>query len=363
MTAKDEMNVLKKKLSDYDKQTMGQRDLCRAMNIFHNRNTFKIGDILTVLFREHTVDVTVSECKGTLRNTVDHQSIPIDLVTSKNLPDWDIRERLCSDMSMIFCQHLKERLHSMYNVDSEKIPNDAESSLAQESSKEDTILLNPSGARCTHCSEHEKIHRTDVSWIQSTGKSAGYKYEQLICGSCEALFFHKVWKGVPDKTNNEKIPSDAEIEQRIAIENRQRKEDEIKAAKQQKIDQYRETHFSELEQIRIRADQAEKELIVAEYQKTFNSMIGRLDRILSELIDTAQTNLDKYDKQTLKHHAEDMIGAGEKILKLINPMMTAEEYMTNPHPKTGRTLDHEDLIRDMMNKDIMAPKEGYNGAK
>ncbi len=52
--------------------------------------------------------------------------------------------------------------------------------------------------------------------------------------------------------------------------------------------------------------------------RPFDNMIGRLDRLLSELIDFAKNEVyDKPDEQTLKHHAEDMIGAGNKILELM----------------------------------------------
>lgn len=51
----------------------------------------------------------------------------------------------------------------------------------------------------------------------------------------------------------------------------------------------------------------------------FDLNIGRLDRMLSELIESAASgSLDDPDKQTLKHHAEDMIGAGNKIIKLLH---------------------------------------------
>lgn len=59
-------------------------------------------------------------------------------------------------------------------------------------------------------------------------------------------------------------------------------------------------------------------------QNEFNESIGRLDRILSLMIcwsmmaimadDKPVGGLDEANRQTLKHHAEDMIGAGQKIL-------------------------------------------------
>lgn len=51
-------------------------------------------------------------------------------------------------------------------------------------------------------------------------------------------------------------------------------------------------------------------------QGTFDLTIGQLDRVLSKLVLWGKdATLDEADKQTLKHHAEDMIAAGQKILK------------------------------------------------
>ena len=51
-------------------------------------------------------------------------------------------------------------------------------------------------------------------------------------------------------------------------------------------------------------------------QDEFNLTIGRLDRVLSEMHSYSKDiNLDIQNRQTLKHHAEDMIGLGEKIIK------------------------------------------------
>lgn len=58
-------------------------------------------------------------------------------------------------------------------------------------------------------------------------------------------------------------------------------------------------------------------------QQAFNQMIGDLDEVLSKMIlcaiqISALTHHEiSPNYQTLKHHAEDMIGAGEKILKLL----------------------------------------------
>lgn len=48
-------------------------------------------------------------------------------------------------------------------------------------------------------------------------------------------------------------------------------------------------------------------------------IIGRLDRSISEMIEVGnrRNELDSPDRQTLKHHAEDMKLAGEHILKKI----------------------------------------------
>ena len=51
-------------------------------------------------------------------------------------------------------------------------------------------------------------------------------------------------------------------------------------------------------------------------QIEFDLTIGRLDRVLSKLVMWGRDKeLDQPNKQTLKHHAEDMIAAGNNILK------------------------------------------------
>lgn len=50
-------------------------------------------------------------------------------------------------------------------------------------------------------------------------------------------------------------------------------------------------------------------------QELFDMTIGRLDRVLSELVSYARQGVDGPNSQTLKHHAEDMIAAGQHILK------------------------------------------------
>jgi len=52
------------------------------------------------------------------------------------------------------------------------------------------------------------------------------------------------------------------------------------------------------------------------HQDDFDNTIGRLDRVLSKLVLWGKDqDIDLPNKQTLKHHAEDMIAAGQKILK------------------------------------------------
>ncbi len=47
-----------------------------------------------------------------------------------------------------------------------------------------------------------------------------------------------------------------------------------------------------------------------------DNTIGRLDRVLSEfLLLTQSETLDEADYETLKHHAHDLIGAGESGLQ------------------------------------------------
>ena len=49
----------------------------------------------------------------------------------------------------------------------------------------------------------------------------------------------------------------------------------------------------------------------------FDMLIGRLDRMVSEMMVAAKsTTLDAADRQTLKHHAEDVIAAGQRVLEI-----------------------------------------------
>ncbi len=52
--------------------------------------------------------------------------------------------------------------------------------------------------------------------------------------------------------------------------------------------------------------------------RPFDAMIGKLDRLLSEfLIEAKSETLDEADLQTIKHHAEDLIGVGKAALEAI----------------------------------------------
>lgn len=65
----------------------------------------------------------------------------------------------------------------------------------------------------------------------------------------------------------------------------------------------------------------------------FDGVIGRLDRCLSEFLDLFSAELDEPDRQTLKHHADDLIGVGSSMLKKLQP--NTEQQSTSPkvnHP-------------------------------
>lgn len=79
------------------------------------------------------------------------------------------------------------------------------------------------------------------------------------------------------------------------------------------------------------------------FQSDFDLLIGRLDRVLSELVNCgraakggyqgpASLIMDEPNKQTLKHHAEDMIAAGQKILKDLGA-----EVQGTPQPGEDQT--------------------------
>lgn len=49
-------------------------------------------------------------------------------------------------------------------------------------------------------------------------------------------------------------------------------------------------------------------------REEFDQVIGRLDRLLSEFLLLTQAPVDEADRQTLKHHADDLVGVGQKAL-------------------------------------------------
>lgn len=77
------------------------------------------------------------------------------------------------------------------------------------------------------------------------------------------------------------------------------------------------------------------------HRDEFDQTIGQLDRVLSKLVNwgrgvqrvkansfSSEACIDEPDQQTLKHHAEDMIAAGQKILKDLG-----HEVEGTPQPK------------------------------
>lgn len=67
------------------------------------------------------------------------------------------------------------------------------------------------------------------------------------------------------------------------------------------------------------------------FRDQFDLIIGRLDRILSEVVHLSRIpDLDEYDKQTLKHHAEDMEAAAKHIMKKIGGV----EGTPQPQPES-----------------------------
>lgn len=61
----------------------------------------------------------------------------------------------------------------------------------------------------------------------------------------------------------------------------------------------------------------EGEAAVSERPRKFDVMIGELDRLLSEFLLAAESPADEADRQTIKHHADDLIGVGGAALKKI----------------------------------------------
>lgn len=57
--------------------------------------------------------------------------------------------------------------------------------------------------------------------------------------------------------------------------------------------------------------------------RPFDLLIGRLDRLLSEFLIAAKSDLDEADLQTIKHHADDLIGVGRAALANVAIALTA----------------------------------------
>ena len=53
------------------------------------------------------------------------------------------------------------------------------------------------------------------------------------------------------------------------------------------------------------------------HRAKFNRMIGDLDRALSEFLVASERELDEADRQTMKHHCDDLIGVANKALEQI----------------------------------------------
>lgn len=53
-------------------------------------------------------------------------------------------------------------------------------------------------------------------------------------------------------------------------------------------------------------------------REEFDLRIGRLDRCLSEFLDLYSAEIDEPDRQTLKHHSDDLIGVGNAMLEKLS---------------------------------------------
>lgn len=84
------------------------------------------------------------------------------------------------------------------------------------------------------------------------------------------------------------------------------------------------------------------------HQDDFDNTIGKLDRTLSKLVlwgKQSDADLDLPNRQTLKHHAEDMIAAGQKILKDLGSAIE------------GTPQTPEEAVRDLIEK-LAKPQRG-----
>lgn len=72
-------------------------------------------------------------------------------------------------------------------------------------------------------------------------------------------------------------------------------------------------------------------------QEHLDLTIGRLDHLLSEFLGLYRDDLDEANRQTLKHHADDLIGVGKKMQEelskpLSQPQQSREEFLKENPP-------------------------------
>ncbi len=74
-------------------------------------------------------------------------------------------------------------------------------------------------------------------------------------------------------------------------------------------------------------------------------MIGRMDRVLSEfLIHCKRNDTDEADRQTLKHHADDLIGVGQKGLEVLRFSDPVSQTLTAD--RRDELLKASSVVRD-----------------
>lgn len=73
-----------------------------------------------------------------------------------------------------------------------------------------------------------------------------------------------------------------------------------------------------------------------EKREQFDGVIGRLDRVLSEFLCLHTAELDTPDQQTLKHHADDLIGVGNKMHELLSPPPVQKQSFLKPEDFAGK---------------------------
>jgi len=68
----------------------------------------------------------------------------------------------------------------------------------------------------------------------------------------------------------------------------------------------------------------------------FDLVIGRLDRVLSEFLCLYESDLDEPDRQTLKHHADDLIGVGKKMHSELTEIPPADDTRQPVNARWGK---------------------------